>query len=354
MKISTERYYVKSRRNVKLADCDTTPPDGLERRTVDQELMPAVLAEIKDLQERLWAENAQSLVVVLQGMDASGKDGTVKRVFSAVNPAGLEVTSFKSPTTEELSHDYLWRIQRALPARGQIGVFNRSHYEDVVTVRLHNLVAGGPLPERVKRSKTLWEDRFEQIRNWEKYLGQNGIVMVKVFLNISREEQTKRLSERLFTREKLHKFELSDITERQHWDEYQKLYADAIEATTTEDSPWVVVPADKKWYSAYVVACVVRDALRKMNPKMPEPARERRERVDELRELVESLLRFIDKKEFLAAADRATAAAVEAAKTARGDEAAPAAAAISVLREELQKVVAKHPEGPRQEPPKSE
>lgn len=214
-----------------------------------------------ELQERLWAEGRRSLLVVLQALDAGGKDGTVKHVFRGVNPAGVRVTSFKAPSAEELAHDFLWRVHRAVPARGEVGVFNRSHYEDVLVARVADLV-----PEEV------WRPRFDAIWAWEHNLSAEGTVIVKLFLHISRDEQAERFRERLDDPTKHWKFDRADLAVRDRWDDYQAAYTEAIERTTTDEAPWYVIPADRKWYRNWAVSSILVDTLEAMDPQFPEPA----------------------------------------------------------------------------------
>lgn len=214
-----------------------------------------------ELQERLWAEGRRSLLVVLQALDAGGKDGTVKHVFRGVNPAGVRVTSFKVPSTEERAHDFLWRVHKAVPARGEIGVFNRSHYEDVLVARVAGLV-----PEEV------WRPRYDSIWAWEHLLSSEGTVVVKLFLHISRDEQAERFRERLDDPTKHWKFDRADLAGRERWDDFQAAYTEAIERTTTDEAPWFVVPADRKWYRNWAVSSILVDTLEAIDPQFPEPA----------------------------------------------------------------------------------
>ena len=217
-------------------------------------------ARLGDLQERLYAEGQRSLLIVLQAMDAGGKDGTIKHVFRGVNPQGTTVTSFKKPTEEELSHDFLWRVHRAAPAQGMMAIFNRSHYEDVLIVRVHNLVA-----------KAVWRGRYDHINAFEANLASAGTTVVKLFLHISKEEQADRLRSRLEKPDKRWKFRVEDLDERKHWDDYMEAFAEAIERTSTQAAPWYVIPADRKWYRNWAVSHVVIDALAAMDPQFPEP-----------------------------------------------------------------------------------
>lgn len=221
------------------------------------------LADLADrlgeLQARLYAEGRQALLIVLQGMDTAGKDSTIRHVFRAVNPQGVRVTSFKKPTALELAHDYLWRVHAQTPARGEIGIFNRSHYEDVLVVRVHDLV-----PEAV------WSRRYDQINAFERLLVEEGTRIVKFFLHISREEQRKRLEARLENPRKNWKFNPADLAERKRWDDYMAAYADALARTSSAYAPWYAVPADRKWQRNLIVASVLVEALEAMNPRYPE------------------------------------------------------------------------------------
>lgn len=221
----------------------------------------AALAErLAELQDRLWARQQEKLLVVLQGIDTSGKGGTVQHVLGAVNPAGLRVTSFKAPTSTELAHDYLWRVHAVVPAAGEIGVFDRSHYEDVLVPRVEELVP----PER-------WRRRFDHINAFEKMLVDEGTTLVKVFLNISLDEQRERLQARLDEPAKRWKFKLSDLDARAKWDAYQAAYDDMLERTSTEHAPWYVIPANKKWYRNWAVASILVEVLEAMDLSWPEP-----------------------------------------------------------------------------------
>lgn len=216
--------------------------------------------ELAELQERLWAENRRSLLVVLQAMDAGGKDGAIRKVFSGVNPQGCHVTSFKAPSEEELAHDFLWRIHKATPGRGEIGIFNRSHYEDVLIVRVHDLVP-----------KAVWSKRYDVINSFEANLAASGTTVVKFFLHISKEEQAERFRKRIENPEKNWKFRRADLDERQYWDSYQEAFEAALAKTSTAVAPWYVIPADKKWYRDWAVLSVLVATLRAMDPQYPKP-----------------------------------------------------------------------------------
>jgi PPK2 family polyphosphate:nucleotide phosphotransferase len=232
--------------------------------------------ELADLQDRLYAQDRWSVLLIFQAMDAAGKDGAIKHVFSGINPQGCHVTSFKAPSQEELDHDYLWRCFRALPERGRIGIFNRSYYEEVLVVRVHDeLLQAQKLPPRLVTGG-IWDERFEDIRDLERYLVRNGTVVRKFFLHISREEQRKRFLARLDEPEKNWKFAAGDVRERSHWNEYMRAYEQMIRHTATEYAPWFVVPADHKWFTRLVVAAVIVDALSSLRLHYPHVSPSRR------------------------------------------------------------------------------
>jgi PPK2 family polyphosphate:nucleotide phosphotransferase len=236
------------------------PPDAPDKKAL-QALLTDLGNEMAPLQEALYAEDRRALLVVLQARDTGGKDGAIRHVFAAVNPMGIEVTSFKAPTALELSHDYLWRVHQRVPRQGMIGVFNRSHYEDVLIVRVHGLV-----PE------TVWRARYDQINAFERHLADNGVVILKFCLHVSREEQRRRLMARLTDPSKNWKFNPGDLKERQRWDDYTAAYADAIRLTSTAWAPWYVVPADRKPLRDVLIAQVVVETLKRMAPQYPAAA----------------------------------------------------------------------------------
>jgi PPK2 family polyphosphate:nucleotide phosphotransferase len=246
-------------RPIRIGDRDARRPKGVPRGENLKEKTKALLERLTELQARLYAESQRALLVVLQGRDTCGKDGTIRRVFDAVNPQGCNVTSFKKPNELELSHDYLWRVHHAVPARGTIGIFNRSHYEDVLVVRVRELVP-----------RTEWTKRFEQINDFERMLTENGVTILKFFLHISKDEQRKRLLARLEDPTKQWKFKEGDLGERALWDRYTVAYRDALRRCTTPWAPWYLVPADKKKARNYLVAQVVVDTLTRMGPRYPQ------------------------------------------------------------------------------------
>ncbi|HTT49019.1 MAG TPA: polyphosphate kinase 2 family protein [Pseudolabrys sp.] len=241
--------------------------------TVDKKEAQAMLADgierLAELQQRLYAEDRWSLLIVLQAMDAAGKDSIIKHVMSGINPQGCEVHSFKQPSAEELQHDFLWRVAQRLPTNGRIGIFNRSHYEEVLTVRVHkDLLARQRLPkERI--GKNIWLERFEDIRAFERHLARNGTRILKFFLNVSKDEQRKRFLARIDEPSKRWKFSMSDVTERERWDDYMAAHEDMIRRTSTPEAPWYVVPADYKWFSRVVVAAAVVQELESLNLNYP-------------------------------------------------------------------------------------
>ena len=227
------------------------------------------LAKCAVLQEKLYASGTEGLVIAIQARDAAGKDSLIKKVFGKLNPAALEVHSFKGPSKEELSHDYLWRLVKRLPARGKIGVFNRSHYEDVLVTRVHQMEKGYAMPQRVTGDKNFYPKRYVQLKNWEQYLYENGYRMVKIFLNVSKDEQRRRFIDRMELPEKHWKLSIDDMKERALWKEYDAAYEDAINHTATEEAPWYVLPADDKWYTRYLMSEILLDVLTDMAPEYP-------------------------------------------------------------------------------------
>jgi PPK2 family polyphosphate:nucleotide phosphotransferase len=261
---------------------------GYSDPDLSKEEAPALLAtgieHLAELQDRLYSQDTYGVLFVLQAMDAAGKDGTIKHVMSGINPQGVNVTSFKSPTSLELDHTYLWRVQQAVPARGQIGIFNRSHYEDVLVVRVHpEYLAGSKLP-RIALKGDIWKRRFDEINHFEKHLVDNGIKVVKVFLNVGKEEQRMRFLARIDDPTKNWKFSSADVAERQHWDAYQSAFADMLSHTSTEWAPWYVVPADKKWFARLSAAAILAQTLLDIDPHYPSLGRDEMAKLAEARE----------------------------------------------------------------------
>lgn len=279
-------YLVDGRKKFRLKDCD--PADTANFTSADKprakEALTIGIEALAELQDMLYAQDRWSVLLIFQAMDAAGKDGAIKHVMSGVNPQGCQVYSFKAPTSEDLDHDFLWRCVKCLPERGRIGIFNRSYYEETLVVRVHKqILENQKLPPSLI-TKNIWDDRFEDIRNFEKYLTRNGVIIRKFFLNVSREEQKKRFMERLDHPEKNWKFSAADVKERGYWDDYMDAYQDMIRNTSTPDSPWYVVPADNKWYTRIVIAAAIIEALGSLNLHYPKVNAAMREELRAARE----------------------------------------------------------------------
>jgi PPK2 family polyphosphate:nucleotide phosphotransferase len=242
---------------------------------------------LSDLQEKLYAQDLWGILLIFQAMDAAGKDSTIKHVMSGINPQGCQVSSFKSPSHEELDHDYLWRCLRQLPERGRIGIFNRSYYEEVLVVRVHPDLLGNERIPPALLTRRIWTERYEDINAVERYLTRNGIAICKFFLHVSREEQRKRFLERLEQPDKNWKFSVADALEREHWDDYMHAYEQMVRHTSQAHAPWFVVPADNKWFTRLVVAAAIVDTLQEMNLAFPEIDAEKRQELRAVRELLE-------------------------------------------------------------------
>jgi PPK2 family polyphosphate:nucleotide phosphotransferase len=255
-----EKYCVKPGAGVDLSAINPEERGDFAGKKQAKSALKQLREDLVKLQERFYAWDKRSILLVLQAMDTGGKDGTIEHVMQGTNPQGVEVTSFKVPTAEEMAHDYLWRVHKAIPARRMIGIFNRSHYEDVLVVRVHNLV-----PE------TVWRKRYDEINAFEKLLTDNGTTILKFYLHISKDEQARRLQARLDDPDKRWKFSKGDLKERLLWDDYQAAYTDALSLCSTEYAPWYVIPANHKWYRNYVIANVLVETLRNLAPQFPEP-----------------------------------------------------------------------------------
>ncbi len=254
------KYLVPPGSAVHLASYATAETGKFENKKQGAKALKKLRKRLRRLQDRFYAWDKKALLVVLQGMDTAGKDGSIKHVMRGVNPQGVTVTSFKVPTAEELAHDFLWRIHKAVPSRRMIGIFNRSHYEDVLVVRVHNLVP----PD-------VWSRRYDQINAFERHLTENGVVILKFFLHISKEEQARRLQARLDNPDKRWKFSKGDLRERALWEDYMAAYTDALQKCSTEYAPWYVVPSDVKWYRNYVIGKIITETLASLHPQYPEP-----------------------------------------------------------------------------------
>jgi PPK2 family polyphosphate:nucleotide phosphotransferase len=261
--VTDDRFRLKD------VDPNATPQFASEDKPRAKEALAMGVTLMAELQDRLYAQDRWAVLLMFQAMDAAGKDSAIKHVMSGVNPQGCQVFSFKSPTTEELNHDYLWRCLKCLPERGRIGIFNRSYYEETLVVRVHpEILANQRLPPALV-TIDIWKERFQDIRGFERYLARNGVAILKFFLHVSKEEQKKRFLERIEEPEKNWKFSENDVKEREHWDDYMEAYEDMIRNTATKAAPWYVVPADNKWFARIVVAAAVIDALDSLDLKYP-------------------------------------------------------------------------------------
>lgn len=258
-----------SKFRLKRVDPGETLDFDADEKPVAEEALACGVAALRKLQDKLYAQNSWGVLIIFQAMDTAGKDGAIKHVMSGVNPQGCEVSSFKAPSAEELDHDFLWRCAKRIPERGRIGIFNRSYYEETLVVRVHQeFLAGQKLPVDIK-TKDLWKQRYQDISNFERYLTNNGIVVLKFFLHVSRKEQRERFLERIEDPAKNWKFSLNDVHERKHWDEYMEAYEDTIRNTASKHAPWYVVPADHKWFTRLVVAAAIVETLNALDPEYP-------------------------------------------------------------------------------------
>ena len=290
MKNLTDQFKVANNSKFSLKDHEPAFCDGYKKEdaaTVLQDLID----ETSKLQEQLYASNSYSLLIIFQAMDAAGKDSAIAHTMSGLNPQGCQVFSFKQPGPEDYDHDFLWRHYKALPERGRIGIHNRSHYENVLIVKVHPelvLKENNPQIKKVDDiGKKFWEQRYESIRNFEKQIHNSGTVVIKFFLNLSKQEQKERFLKRIDDPEKNWKFQLSDITEREHWDDYMKAYEKAIGETSTDDCPWYVIPADKKWFTRIAISTIIRDTLKGLKPEYPVLPKEEMDKLKEAKQLLE-------------------------------------------------------------------
>jgi PPK2 family polyphosphate:nucleotide phosphotransferase len=268
--MNTEHFLVKENSNLDLTKHATDfTGDYTDKKEAVKDLQKNI-DRLREMQNVLYAHDTYSLLVIFQAMDAAGKDGAIEHVMSGVNPQGCHVVSFKQPSSEERDHDYLWRHQKALPERGKIGIFNRSHYEEVLVVRVHpGILQGSQLPPEAKSDKDIWKKRFKHIRDWEEHLAENGTHILKFFLNVSKDEQKARFLSRIDEPEKNWKFAMGDVKERGHWDDYMTAYTEAIAATSTKNAPWYIIPADKKWFTRLTVSEVIVKKLESMKLHYP-------------------------------------------------------------------------------------
>ncbi len=269
-------------------DFDPSFKGGVKKKQEGVELLKLGVQMLAEYQARLAAQDTWGVLVILQALDAAGKDGTIRHVMSGVNPQGVSVHSFKVPSAEELHHDYLWRYAQRLPARGEIGIFNRSHYEEVLVVRVHpENLDREKLPREAKKGD-VWKRRYREINDWERYLVDNGFRIVKLFLNISREEQRTRFLRRLDLPDHNWKFSEADVSEREHWDKYQRAFSEMLSHTSTECAPWHVIPADRKWFARMSAAAVLAQALYELDPRFPTVGKRQRAALLEVREALKA------------------------------------------------------------------
>ncbi|MEP7149964.1 MAG: polyphosphate kinase 2 family protein [Acidobacteriota bacterium] len=286
--MNTDKFRIREGSKVDLKDHPTDfTGDYTDKKEAVKDLEQNV-EQLRELQNVLYAEDKQSLLIVFQAMDAAGKDGAIEHVMSGVNPQGCHVVSFKQPSDEELSHDFLWRCAKNLPERGKIGIFNRSHYEEVLVVRVHpQILQGQHLSDEIKNDKDIWKKRFEQIRNFESTLSANGTHILKFFLNVSREEQKQRFLSRIEEEEKNWKFSKGDVKERGHWDDYMNAYTEAIANTSTGDAPWYIIPADRKWFTRLAVSEVIVRKLESLKLSYPAVTAEHQAELAEAKKMLE-------------------------------------------------------------------
>ena len=284
-----EKYRVAEGKKFQLKDHRTDDTGDYRDKEDAVDDLQRNIERLTELQDTLYAQNVHALLIVFQAMDAAGKDSAIKHVMSGINPQGVQVFSFKAPSSEELDHDYLWRCARNTPERGRIGIFNRSYYEEVLVVRVHpGILEGQQLPQSVKTDNDIWKQRYRQIRNFEDHLEENGIHVIKFFLHVSKEEQKARFLARIDEPDKNWKFSLGDVKERAFWDDYMRAYEEAMEATSTEKSPWYVIPADKKWFTRAAVSEILVKKLESMNLRYPELSEAHRQELAQAREMLEA------------------------------------------------------------------
>ena len=277
-------YCVTEGKKFRLKDFDPGDTNGVTSKKVAQGLLQRSSLMLAEMQEKLYAQDVWALLLIFQGMDAAGKDGAIKHVMSGINPQGCDVYAFKAPTNEDLEHDFLWREHKVVPGRGKIGIFNRSYYEEVLVVRVHPpLLKAEKLPDELV-TKHIWQERYEDINGFEKFLVRNGVLIRKFFLHISKAEQKKRFLGRLDDSKKNWKFSMGDIKERKFWDDYQEAYEEMVQNTATKRAPWYVIPADNKWYARLVVAAAIIGALDGLDLAFPDVDKEKKKELDEIRE----------------------------------------------------------------------
>ncbi len=285
--METNKFLVKPGSKIKLSEISTSFTGDYKSKKEAKEDLKENIKKLQKLQDAFYAFDKYSLLLVFQAMDAAGKDSTIKHVMSGLNPQGTQVYSFKQPSSEDLNHDYLWRINKSLPERGRIGIFNRSHYEEVLVVRVHDLVKSQKIPKQFI-NENIWKLRYEQINNFEKYLYENGIIILKFFLHVSKEEQKKRFLDRINDSSKNWKFSASDLKEREFWNEYQRCYQETISSTSKHHAPWYIIPADKKWFMRLTVSEIIIQTMEKLKMHYPKLPDEQLKELAKYRKLLES------------------------------------------------------------------
>ena len=282
-------FIVKPDTKISLDGVSTSDTGSFKSKKDAEAILKKNIKKMYKLQNMLYAYDRYSILLIFQAMDAAGKDGTIKHVMSGLNPQGTQVFSFKQPSSEDLDHDYLWRIHRYVPERDRIGIFNRSHYEEVLIVRVHDLIQNQKIPGELI-NKDIWKTRYREINDFEKILYENGTIIIKFFLHVSKDEQKKRFLKRIDTPEKNWKFSSSDIEERKYWDKYQEAYAEAISATSKKHSPWFIIPADHKWFMRYAVSQVIVETMEEIKMSYPVLSK------DQLAELDKYKKKLLDEK----------------------------------------------------------
>ena len=283
--LSLSKYRIEDGKNFRLADHNPSDTAHLKNKKEIAGIVEENIRIMAEEQDKLYAQNDYALLIIVQATDAAGKDSLIKHVMTGLNPQGTSVYSFKQPTTEELDHDFLWRTHKSLPERGRIGIFNRSYYEDVLIVRVHNLLNRHQIPRNLI-DENFWDNRLKQICHYERYLMQNGIFPVKFFLHLSKEEQKKRFLERINNPAKNWKFSFGDIEERQFWDDYQRAYELAIQQTSTPQSPWYIIPADKKWFARLLVSDIIAQKLQSLHLEYPTVSDEQKQQLEKAKKML--------------------------------------------------------------------
>jgi PPK2 family polyphosphate:nucleotide phosphotransferase len=287
---TTERFKITGDKKISLNDFDTAYT-GLYKKDDSEEILAGLIKQTSELQTKLYADNRHALLIIFQAMDAAGKDGAIAHTMSGLNPQGCQVYSFKQPSAEELDHDFLWRHYIALPERGRIGIHNRSHYENVLITKVHpEQILNERIPgiEKVGDiTEDFWKDRYKSIKEFEKHLTRNGTKIIKFFLHLSKEEQKERFLKRLDNEDKNWKFSSADVTERKYWKDYMKAYEDAINITSTDDAPWYIIPADKKWFTRIAISNIILETLKELHPQDPVSTPEEKAKFAEVKKMLE-------------------------------------------------------------------